>query len=73
MTVHFHKWKTQYKTINYVDCPSGMVCDCGKTLSQDETEDYINEYQRVIKDIEEIFLQGNSDNKEKPIGFLDAQ
>lgn len=40
---HVHEWKTNYLTINHVDCASGMSCNCGKTLSQDEVEDLLNE------------------------------
>lgn len=42
MDKHIHKWRTRYVTIESVDCASGMVCDCGAKLRQDEVEDMIN-------------------------------
>ncbi len=36
---HRHEYKTRIITIHHVDCASGMECECGRALSQDEVEE----------------------------------
>ena len=40
---HNHKWSTSYKTFDHrYDSASGMKCECGAVISQDEVEDLVN-------------------------------
>lgn len=71
MTSHLHEWSTFYKTINGVDCASGMICECGEKLTQDEVEQYVNEYQVCIKNVEDHLLRGIED-AEPPKGVINA-
>jgi hypothetical protein len=41
---HKHEWKTRYVTFEYrYECASGMVCDCGEIIEQDEVEALLND------------------------------
>jgi len=44
---HRHEWQTKYVTIRDVDCASGMYCECGVELWQDDVVGAIN----VLEDI----------------------
>ena len=40
---HKHKWLTRYITFKYrYECASGMQCECGAELHQDEVEALVN-------------------------------
>ncbi len=42
MNEHTHQWRTRYITRDFVDFASGMQCDCGETLHQDQVEEIVN-------------------------------
>lgn len=44
---HKHNWRTNFIVIDFVDHVSGMICDCGETLTQDEVEDIVNKHIKI--------------------------
>jgi len=51
---HTHVWKTRYITLDHrYDCASGMECECGARLDQDDVEVMVNELQEQ-RDIEDL-------------------
>lgn len=40
---HMHEWKTRYIQIHFEDYISGMECECGEILDQDEVERIVNQ------------------------------
>lgn len=47
MSDHIHKFKTRYITLDYrYECASGMECECGFIIRQDEVEIIVNEWEQ---------------------------
>lgn len=45
--MHIHEWQTKYVQIEGYSVGSGMECDCGALLQQDDVEDNINHYEKL--------------------------
>lgn len=41
MSQHRHNWHTRYIVIDCIDTISGMECECGEILEQDEVESIV--------------------------------
>jgi hypothetical protein len=67
---HIHVWITRYIIIHETDVASGMICECGEILRQDEVEDYVNKYSSLMAEVENLFLYGNGDDT--PIGIIES-
>jgi Lar family restriction alleviation protein len=42
MSEHKHSWKTRYLEVDGKDWSSGMECECGATIHQNDVEEIVN-------------------------------
>ena len=57
---HKHRWRTRHVAIEGVDCASGMACECGGVLDQDEVEELVGFALSIILDKKVPASQGVS-------------